>query len=239
MKYLCSAVLAIFLINCGGATSPNYNSNNTGRIINLDVVVDSGNNQTARAGKPLQNALVVNVSDSISGKAAVGQVLNWVVTEGGGATFVGVTQVDSLGQSRNQWTLGTLGPQKVEVRWINPTTGDQHTYATFNATAVPPVCANICIIGAWDSTAIQANVPYNFAQHAWFNVVNSDSTLVEHMSVVAVQANDSTTQYNCSINGTTVVCAVSDSVSFVVQEASANETVDNPWFRLFVSTKIQ
>jgi len=68
-----------------------------------------------------------------------GQIVNFVVASGGGSVFAGasVTNVDGVAQER--WTLGlsTAEPQRVEVRAVDPSTGEPKVFGVFQATALP------------------------------------------------------------------------------------------------------
>jgi len=122
----CTAVLPA----CGDSTGPR-----AGPAANLDVV--SGNTQSAPAGTELPQPLVVKVTDA-KGHAVKGQVVNFVVTAGGGHVFAGSSATNDDGVAQERWTLGTTaGPQTLEVRAVDNVTGQALVFATFNATAVP------------------------------------------------------------------------------------------------------
>ncbi|HEV7586995.1 MAG TPA: Ig-like domain-containing protein, partial [Longimicrobium sp.] len=112
-----------------------------GPAARLDVV--SGNTQSAPAGTELPQALVVEVSDA-NGNPVQGQVVNFVVTAGGGHVFAGSSATNAAGVAQERWTLGTAaGPQSLEVRAVDNVTGQPLVFATFTAVAVagPPTQA--------------------------------------------------------------------------------------------------
>ena len=53
--------------------------------------------------------------------------------------FAGASLTNADGIAKEWWTLGASGAQTVEVRAVDPTTGEKQVFATFNATiAAPP-----------------------------------------------------------------------------------------------------
>ncbi len=123
---------AVVVVGCAGseATSP-------GTEQELQLAVVSGNAQEAPGGSTLPAPLVVRITDA-AGRPysfAPGVVVNWVVVAGGGSTYVGATQTDWRGESRNWWTIGQNGAQSLEVRAVHPTTGERLVYGTFTARA--------------------------------------------------------------------------------------------------------
>lgn len=108
----------------------------------LDVV--SGDLQTAEAGTELPNPLVVEVTDD-KGRPIRAQVVNWVVTAGGGSVFAGTALTDRDGRAQERWTLGTAAgdTQTVQARAVDPTTGEARVFATFRAIATPAAAAKV------------------------------------------------------------------------------------------------
>lgn len=95
----------------------------------------AGDAQTARPGAELPQPLTVRVTDA-SGIPTVGQIVNWVVTQGGGHVFAGRTLTDSLGYAREWWTLGPeAGQNLLEARAVHSTTGEPLVFGRFAATA--------------------------------------------------------------------------------------------------------
>jgi large repetitive protein len=121
-----TGVGAAVALACGGSdlTLPNE-----GRPASLAVV--DGNNQTASAGQPLPNPLVVRVIDSDSRPVPQTRVA-FVVTAGGGTTEPDTATTGSDGRAVSRWTLGTAaGVQAVEAR----VAGFDAIKARFNGTA--------------------------------------------------------------------------------------------------------
>jgi hypothetical protein len=119
-------------------------TNSPGVTPTLSIVSGGGDNQTGTAGATLPTSLAVQVS-GVSGSVN-GQLLNFVVTSGGGSVFATAVMTGTpasgpfaqmRGIAENTWTLGGTGPQTVEARLVDPVTGATLTQATFHATAVP------------------------------------------------------------------------------------------------------
>jgi hypothetical protein len=118
----------------------------------LDIV--AGNGQTDTVGQTLVSPLVVRVlagtGASLSGSGAadvpvVGQVVTFVVVEGGGSVFAGTATTDSLGQVAEVWTFGTAaGAQRLEARAVR-SDGTPIVYATATGTAVPEAPATLTL----------------------------------------------------------------------------------------------
>ena len=97
----------------------------------------SGQQQTDTVGRELAEPVVVQVL-SAEGAPVRGQVVNFVVTEGGGEVFAGTSITDELGFARERWTLGTTsGPQALQARAVDTQSGQALVFADFSATALP------------------------------------------------------------------------------------------------------
>ena len=115
----------------------------------------AGDAQSARPGTELAEPLVVRVTDG-TGIPRVGQIVNWVVTEGGGHVFAGRALTDSLGYAREWWTLGPEpGRNVLEARAVDSSTGEPLVFGRFAATASDsvapeptPTAPSIAIAGA-------------------------------------------------------------------------------------------
>jgi len=104
----------------------------------VDVVFShvGGNNQTGAVGRELPVALVAKLTD-MNGNPIVGYAVDWVILEGAGAVSLATTVTDERGETRNSWTLGPEpGTNAVEVRSMNPSSGQELTHGTFIATGV-------------------------------------------------------------------------------------------------------
>lgn len=127
----------------------------------LSIVSGGGDNQTGTAGATLPAPLVVQVS-GVNGSVD-GQLLNFVVTSGGGSVFATAVMTGTPtsgpfaqmpGIAENTWTLGGTGPQIVEARLVDPVTGATLTQATFHATAVPGPVYTLKLLSGDKQTAV-------------------------------------------------------------------------------------
>jgi len=132
------------------------------RVPTLSIVSGGGENQTGVAGSTLPLPLIVQVSGT-SGSTN-GQILNFVVTSGGGSVFANVVMTGTpksgpyskmSGIAQNTWTLGdSAGPQTVEARLIDPLTGATLPQAVFHATAAPAGNAILTILSGDKQTGV-------------------------------------------------------------------------------------
>src|SRR5439155_5358995 len=100
------------------------------------IVIVSPNPQTGQVGSTLPPLQVTVTNGNGKGKL-LGEVVNFVVTGGGGSVFAPTVVTDlTTGIAQEVWTLGPVaGPQSVEARLIDPGTGNPLSVATFTATA--------------------------------------------------------------------------------------------------------
>jgi Bacterial Ig-like domain (group 1) len=121
----CTAVLPACSDSTGSKPGP---------AAHLDIV--GGNTQTGVVGTQLAQPLVVKATDA-NGHVLKGQVVNFVVTAGGGHVFAGTAITDQSGIAQELWTLGTVAgaAQTVEARAVDTSTGQALVFATFTATA--------------------------------------------------------------------------------------------------------
>ena len=126
---LAGAVLA--LPACGDSTGTKV-----GPAAHLDIV--GGNAQTAPVLTELPQPVVVKVTDA-KGHVVKGQVVNFVVTAGGGHVFAGTAITNDDGLAQERWTLGGVAgaPQTLEARAVDSATGQALVFATFSATTTP------------------------------------------------------------------------------------------------------
>lgn len=84
----------------------------------------SGDSQVGLAGRELPQAITVRALDSL-GNPVAGQIVNFIVTQGGGRPFGGANVTNADGIARERWTLGTnrLVPQTMEARTVDNSTG--------------------------------------------------------------------------------------------------------------------
>ncbi|HWC73262.1 MAG TPA: kelch repeat-containing protein, partial [Gemmatimonadales bacterium] len=136
IRRILAVVAVALLVGCERPVTP---SAGTGT---LSFQVVSGDQQTGAAGSQLAAPLVVKVLKPDGGPQK-DQVLNFRVIAGGGSVFGGTEITDNSGTAQELWTLGQKAgePQKIEVRAVDPQTGEPQVFATFTATAIagPPV----------------------------------------------------------------------------------------------------
>jgi hypothetical protein len=125
-----------------------------------------GQNQSGQVGRALPAQLIVLVNDVAGGtkNSQNGQILNFVVTSGGGSVFANVVLTANPtsglaagcnGIGVNTWTLGpTAGLQSVEARLIDPPHGFTLTEATFHATATIGAAASLKVSAGDKQSAV-------------------------------------------------------------------------------------
>jgi alpha-tubulin suppressor-like RCC1 family protein len=103
------------------------------------MLVVSGDEQAGMAGQELADPLVVEVVDS-AGEPVEGQLVNFVVTSGGGSVFAGAGITNAQGIVQERWTLGSNpgDEQRVEARAVDTETGERIVFASFRAVALLP-----------------------------------------------------------------------------------------------------
>lgn len=144
-----AAVLAlaasVALGACSDSTGPR-----AGRPARVEMV--AGNSQTAAAGEPIAQPVVVRVTDA-RGNPVQGATVTFVVTAGDGRLSFPPRPTDAEGLVRAWWTLGTSAgtPQTLEARLVDAS-GGVHASVTFAATAVAAAAAGLTAIG--DSVAV-------------------------------------------------------------------------------------
>jgi hypothetical protein len=127
-------VLTAFLVSsCGDdltTTSPTDD-------LNIVVRIVSGEGQVWYAGHELQNPVVVKVTYAV-GKAerpVPNHQVNFRVVEGGGHVYAGSAHTDKFGIAQEYWTLGPEpGANVLEVRSVDPSTGEKQAWGRFMAT---------------------------------------------------------------------------------------------------------
>jgi hypothetical protein len=98
----------------------------------------SGNQQSAAPGSELPEPLVVRVLDG-NGQPVSSQIINFVVTQGGGSPYAGISVTNAQGIAQDRWTVGpTAGVQTLEARAVDATSGAKLVFATFTATVSDP-----------------------------------------------------------------------------------------------------
>ena len=104
----------------------------------IALLIVSGDGQSGPFNTELPDPLVVKATKP-NGNPLKNQIVNFVVVEGGGSVFAGVALTNTQGLAQEFWTLGTPGPQTLEVRAVDPATGEKIVFGTFTATALGPV----------------------------------------------------------------------------------------------------
>ena len=141
---------ALVLASC------NDKSTDPGREpVTVNYLVFSGNNQTGAAGAELALPLKVLATDP-SSQPIPNQVVNFVVTAGGGSVFAGTALTDANGIAAEIWRLGTVAgtPQTVEVRAVAPN-GTKQVFGVFNAT-VTAAAPDTIVIHAGNGQTVPA-----------------------------------------------------------------------------------
>ena len=117
----------------------------SGRGGPISLSVFSGNNQSGPVGEELSQPIKVLATDG-NNQPIANQVVNFVVTAGGGSVFAGTALTDGNGMAAEVWRLGTVAgaPQNVEVRAVAPD-GTKQVFGVFTATALAGVPDTIVI----------------------------------------------------------------------------------------------
>jgi hypothetical protein len=105
--------------------------------------LDPGDGQSGPPGTELPEPLVVRLLTG-AGRPVPGQIVNFVVTRGGGSVFAGRAITDADGIAKERWTLGAApGENEVQARAVDATTGERLVFGTFRASAgeAPPPAA--------------------------------------------------------------------------------------------------
>ena len=148
--------MGALLLSCASSTEPKT----PGRPASLEIV--SGHDQEGVVGQELPAPLVVRVEDD-NGQPVPNQFVNWVVASGGGHVFAGGGPTKQDGIAQERWTLGTSTSeaQVLEVRAVDPTTGERLVFARFMArpTAGAPVTMTKASEDAAQTPAGQPVVP--------------------------------------------------------------------------------
>jgi len=150
----------------------------------ITMSIVSGDGQHGPPGVELPDPLIARIENS-RGRPVIGQIVNFRVVLGGGSVFAGATISNRDGLVSERWTLGAAGAQRVEVRAVDPETGNPLTFAVFRATldtipptgdTIPPIASNVNVFPnpahPTDSIIISALVSDSFTGHS--NIVGGD-----------------------------------------------------------------
>jgi hypothetical protein len=145
MTRLTRLLLALALLTAAACENPN----DSGQRAPARLVVVSGDLQSDTVGKEVAQPLVVRVVDDRD-RPVRNQLVNFVVTTGGGAVFAGSAVTNADGEARERWTLGTVAgdTQRVEARAVDASTGQAIVFGTFRAVGVPDAPAAASAVGA-------------------------------------------------------------------------------------------
>jgi len=165
-----AALCALAALACGEATAPVAPSG----PITLSIV--SGDAQQGVVGRELAEPIIVKAVDA-RGLPARG-VLNFVVVAGGGSVWApSVTPHQNTGVARNYWTLGRSlepGANRIEVRGIDPITGERTVYGVLTATGLPVPVGRVEITAGSDTTVYQ-----HWIEQLRARVFDEEGTLLE------------------------------------------------------------
>lgn len=130
------------------------------------LLITAGNNQSGPVGQELPQSVSARLSDKTSGAPLAGRVVNWVVLSGNGSIFAGATQTGGDGIAKQRWTLGgSVGEQRLVVRWIDPDTGEPVTIDTAKAQATPGPAVEFF---AWTTGPTTLTIGEERAVEYWF-----------------------------------------------------------------------
>lgn len=118
------------------------------------ATITGGDNQTGMVGANLPVALTARLADS-SGRPIGNHAMTFAVVSGGGQLFLGTVLSNADGEVQDRWKLGTSTStgQRVELRDIDPATGDFRVFAVFTATARPGPAASLTLAQPAGTTA--------------------------------------------------------------------------------------
>ena len=120
-------VLTLAILGCRDATTP------AGPLAQVQLV--SGGGQIGVVHTTLPDPIVARLHDA-QGRVVRGQLVNFVVVQGGGHVFAGSAISNANGEVREVWTLGDVsGAQALEVRAVDQATGTPVVFARIEATA--------------------------------------------------------------------------------------------------------
>jgi hypothetical protein len=134
MRNAILATLCLALAACAGSDNAAIPGPNPGPP---DLVIVSGDGQSGPVGTELPDPFVVQATDD-KDKPLKGQLVNFVVVAGG-SMFAGSSLTNNDGQAQDFLILGpAAGQNLVEVRAVDPATGEKLVFAQFSATGIAP-----------------------------------------------------------------------------------------------------
>lgn len=106
----------------------------------IALTIVGGNEQVWIAGHELPDPLVVKATTMRRGRERPlrDHLVNFRVLTGGGSVYAGASITDQDGIAQEYWTLGAEpGENVLEVRSVDPTSGEKQAHARFTAAARP------------------------------------------------------------------------------------------------------
>jgi hypothetical protein len=148
------ASFALFTLGLSCASDPT-SIRETGSV---QFSIAAGDNQIGQAGQELPFPISVVATDQNNNPVA-GQVVNFVVTSGGGSVYALASQTNQNGVAADIWTVGTVSgvTQTLEVRAVDAT-GTKHVYGVFTASVIGGTPASI-MAAAGDGQSASAGSP--------------------------------------------------------------------------------
>jgi len=145
LRYV-TPLLVLAAVACDGSSPAETDPSN----LPTQLVVVSGDDQAGPPGMELPQPLTVRVLDEANQPVA-NQLVNFVVTDGGGSLFAGASLTDANGIARDRWTLGPVmgALQEVQARAVDNQTGAPLLFGTFSAVTVPGSPDSILALTTW------------------------------------------------------------------------------------------
>ncbi len=131
LRTLANVVCATLLAACQGDRPAGLDESEP-----LELTVLAGNNQRGVVGEPLP--LAVRVQLRRGGTAVAREMLAVQVTAGDGQLVAPMVMTDGGGRASMIWSLGTRSgdPQRLVIRYVDPTSGIVSTLASISADAI-------------------------------------------------------------------------------------------------------
>jgi hypothetical protein len=106
-----NVIICLTIAACSDSSGPDLRQS-------LSLQVVSGDSQIDTVARTLPDPIIIRIEDT-AGRAVRGQIVNFVVTAGGGSVFAGSAITNEQGQAQEIWTLGTAaGEQELEARAV-------------------------------------------------------------------------------------------------------------------------
>ena len=221
---------AALLVLLGGCSGVERSAAPDAPEIRFEVIAAP---QSGPAGEELSQPIVVRVSDAWGPRTAprAGQVVNWVVTSGGGSVWVGATETDRRGESRNYWKLGPqVGAQTLEARAVDPTSGERLVFGTVTVSATAP--RRFHFEQEFDGARAAAGVPYAFRDHLKVALVDQYGVRLQYVNYWVTSAAG-----GCTWTESLITCPTPGSFDVQFQQ-DGYDGVENPAFRPRITLQV-